>query len=84
MGSFRNYISKNQLSDYNESSIGWIFSLYAFLAFFCGIYVGPFFDKYGPRWLVFVGGLCVIMDMKLLGLCTRMDFHPYFTRDAYY
>jgi hypothetical protein len=49
MGSFQNYISKNQLSGYNESSISWVLSLYAFLAFFCDFYVRPFFDKYGPR-----------------------------------
>lgn len=73
MASFQTYISKNQLSDYDESTIGWIFSLYAFLAFFCGIYVGPLFDKHGPRWLVFAGSVCVIVDMMLLGFCTRMD-----------
>lgn len=75
MGSFQNYISKNQLGAYDESAIGWIFSLYAFLAFFGSIYVGPLFDKYGPRWLIFSGSICIIMDMMLLGLCTRMHFN---------
>jgi hypothetical protein len=84
MGSFQKHISENQLSDYDESTIGWIFSLYAFLAFFCSIYVGPFFDKYGPRWLIFAGSMCVIMDMMLLSFCTRMHFHSYHTKNAYY
>lgn len=83
MGSFQNYISENQLSDYDESTIGWIFSLYAFLALFCGIYVGPFFDKYGPRWLIFAGSMCVIVSMMLLGVCTRMHFHSNHTKNVY-
>lgn len=73
MGSYQNYISENQLKDYDESTIGWIFSLYAFLAFFCGVYAGPVFDKYGPRWLVLVGSICIVADMMLLGLCTSID-----------
>jgi hypothetical protein len=72
MASYQNYISENQLADYDESAIGWIFSLYAFLAFFCGVYVGPIFDIYGPRWLLFAGSVCIIVDMMLLGLCTRI------------
>ena len=84
MGSFQNYISENQLSDYNESTIGWIFSLYAFLAFFCGIYVGPFSDKYGPRWSIFAGSMCVIMDMMLLGFCTSIHLHSQHTINVYY
>lgn len=72
MGSYQTYISEDQLSDYDESTIGWIFSLYAFLAFFCGVYIGPIFDKYGPRWLVFAGSMCIIADMMLLGFCTSM------------
>jgi hypothetical protein len=70
MASFQAYISQHQLQDYNESTIGWIFSLYAFLAFFCGIYVGPIFDKYGPRWLVLSGSLFMVADMMMLGFCT--------------
>ncbi len=84
MGSFQDYISKNQLSGYDESTIGWIFSLYAFLAFFGGIYVGPLFDKYGPRWLMFAGSICVIMDMMLLGVCTRMQSRSFRIRNVSY
>jgi hypothetical protein len=70
LGTFQAYISENQLSTYNESAIGWIFSLYAFMAFFLGIYIGPAFDKYGPRILVLAGSICLIVSMFALGHCT--------------
>jgi len=49
LGIFQAYISTHQLSTYSEGTIGWIFSIYTFMAWFCGIFVGPLFDKYGPR-----------------------------------
>ncbi len=70
LGTFQAYISVHQLADYDEGTIGWIFSIYTFLAFFCGIFIGPLFDKYGPRWLIFGGSICVVGMMMLLGSCT--------------
>lgn len=72
LATFQAYISQNQLSSYSPSKIGWIFSLYAFLSFACGIYVGPLFDVYGPRWLIVSGSACVVGSMFLLGVCTGM------------
>ncbi|THY22397.1 putative MFS monocarboxylate transporter [Aureobasidium pullulans] len=68
---FQSYVSTHQLADYSESSIGWIFSLYTFLAFFCGIYIGPIFDKYGPRWLIAAGVVCVVAAQMLFSICTE-------------
>lgn len=70
LASFQAYISSNQLSNYSPGSIGWIFSVYAFLSFACGIYIGPIFDVYGPRWLVLPGSVLVVLTMFLLGVCT--------------
>ncbi|KAK8102720.1 Riboflavin transporter MCH5 [Apiospora sp. TS-2023a] len=69
IATFQTYVAIHQLSDHDEGTIGWIFSVYTFLVFFCGIYIGPVFDKYGPRWLVLVGGV---------GL-TSLLFTPCFT-----
>lgn len=71
LGSFQAYLSANQLKDYSDGTIGWIFSIYGFLAFFCGIYVGPIFDMYGPRWMVATGSVFMILDMFLLAVCTK-------------
>jgi hypothetical protein len=72
MGTLQNHISQNQLKEYDAATVGWIFSLHAFLAFFCGVYIGPTFDKYGPRWLIRVGSVCIVANMMLLGLYTSM------------
>lgn len=70
LGTFEAYISTHQLADYNEGTIGWIFSLYTFMAWFGGIFIGPLFDKYGPRWLILSGSICVVGNMMLLGECS--------------
>jgi len=65
------YFSTHQLKDYSASQIGWIFGLSLFLTFFCGAPIGPIFDAYGPRTLIFSGSLLLVASMFLLGLCTR-------------
>lgn len=67
---FESYFSEHQLKDYSSSQIGWIFSLYLFVVFFVGIQVGPVFDRHGPRRLVPVGSLFMVLSLMLLGLCT--------------
>ena len=62
-GTFQAYLSTHQLAHESPGAIGWIFSLYAFLTFFCGVQIGPVFDAYGPRWLVFAGTLCLFGGM---------------------
>lgn len=62
-GTFQAYLSTHQLVHEFPSAVGWIFSLYAFLTFFCGVQIGPVFDAYGPRWLVFAGTVCLVGGM---------------------
>ena len=62
-GTFQTYLSTHQLAHESPSAVGWIFSLYAFLTFFCGIQIGPVFDAAGPRWLVFAGTVCLVGGM---------------------
>ncbi|KAH7304972.1 major facilitator superfamily domain-containing protein [Stachybotrys elegans] len=52
---FHSYTHTHQLRDHRYDTIGWIYSIYTFLAFACGIYIGPIFDKYGPKWLLAAG-----------------------------
>ncbi|KAI9837100.1 MAG: hypothetical protein M1819_000751 [Sarea resinae] len=69
-GTFQAYLGTHQLKNYSEGDVGWIFSVYVFLSFFCGIQIGPIFDAKGPRALVFVGSILVVASMMLLGVCT--------------
>ena len=68
LATFQTYVSANQLADYDPGTIGWIFSLYTFISFFLGIYVGPLFDKYGPRWLILSGTGCLAVSLMLLSI----------------
>ncbi len=63
VGTFQAYLSTHQLAHYSPGSVGWIFSLYVFLAFFCGIQIGPVFDAKGPRWLVVGGTVCLVVGV---------------------
>ena len=63
IGTFQAYISTHQLSSYSPSAVGWIFSLYVFLGFFCGVQIGPVFDAKGPRWIVVAGTVCLLGAM---------------------
>jgi MFS family permease len=71
IGIFQAYLASNQLSAYNEQSIGWIFSVYVFLAFFCGVQIGPVFDAHGPRWIVAGGTVLLILSAFLMAECTK-------------
>lgn len=68
---FQTYNVTHQLSGYNEGTVGWIYSIYTFLAFGCGVYIGPLFDKYGPRWLLLPGGLGIVVSLMIMSVCTR-------------
>jgi hypothetical protein len=72
---FQTYTLTHQLLGYSEGTIGWIFSLYTFLCFFCGVYIGPIFDMYGPKWLLLPGGVGVILSVMLMSICTGKPIH---------
>lgn len=70
LATFQAYVAIHQLDDHSEGQIGWIFSLYTFLTFFCGIYIGPTFDRYGPRWVILAGTVCLVVSLVGLSFCT--------------
>ncbi|KAH7185425.1 major facilitator superfamily domain-containing protein [Fusarium flagelliforme] len=72
LGTFQAYVLDNQLTDYSEGTVGWVFSIYTFLAFFCGVYIGPVFDKYGPRWLVIAGAVFTVGGMIFMSFATQL------------
>ncbi|TVY31348.1 Riboflavin transporter, partial [Lachnellula subtilissima] len=72
MGAFQEHISSHQLQHLDVSIVGWIFSLYAFLTFGVGLFVGPVFDAYGPRYLIVAGSTLVVLSMAFVGNCTEL------------
>lgn len=71
---FQAYTLSHQLKDHSEGTVGWIFSIYTWLAFFGGVYIGPVFDKYGPRWLVVAGCACTVGALIGMSFCTGKSF----------
>lgn len=63
IGTYQAYLSTHQLAHLDPSTIGWVFSFYTFLSFFCGVQIGPFFDNKGPRVLVAAGTLCLVVGV---------------------
>lgn len=49
LGTFQTHLESNQLRDYSEGQIGWIFGVYAFTSFFGGILVGRYICGMGRR-----------------------------------
>jgi MFS family permease len=71
IGTFQAYLQTHQLKEYSSGTNGWIFGMFAFLTFFCGVQVGPIFDARGPRLLVFIGSVFEMAMIILLGFCTQ-------------
>jgi len=76
IGTLQAYLAENQLKHYSQSSISWIFSIYFFLVFFCGIQIGPIFDSRGPRLLLIGGTVLEILSLMFLGFCTGAWIDP--------
>lgn len=75
LATFQSYLMTHQLAGYDEGTVGWIFSIYTFMVFFLGLYIGPLFDKYGPRWLILTGTLFVSASLMLFSISTG-EFLP--------
>ncbi|KAF2401954.1 MFS general substrate transporter [Trichodelitschia bisporula] len=71
IGVWQTHLTRNQLKGYDESTIGWIFSFYIFLAFVGGIQVGPIVDSKGPKLLLLSGSILIVAAVLLMGVCTQ-------------
>lgn len=78
-GVFEAVISKVILPEESPSTLGWIFSTYAFVNWVCGVQVGPTFDAMGPRALMIAGTICTVIGVFSLSICTgKISFHKIF------
>jgi MFS family permease len=70
IATFHTYLHSHQLSSFSDGEVGWIFSVYTFLSFGGGVFIGPIFDKSGPRAPIMVGTVCLVASLMLLSICT--------------
>lgn len=71
IGTLQDYWNQNQLSFYSARDIGWIPSVFVYLSLALGIWVGPLFDRYGPRWIALLGSVAFVSMIFLLAECTK-------------
>lgn len=76
LATFQSYLTAHQLSHYDEGTVGWVFSIYTFVVFFLGLYIGPMFDKYGPRWIIFTGSVLLGASLMLFSISTGNSTPP--------
>lgn len=69
-GVFEVVISQDILPEVSSSTLGWIFSIYAFVTWVCGVQIGPTFDAMGPRALLIAGTICTFVGIFALSFCT--------------
>ncbi|KAL0939628.1 oxalate formate antiporter [Colletotrichum truncatum] len=63
------WVVEYELHGLSESTIGWIFSTYAFFLYFCGAQVGPIFDAHDAKFLVVPGCIGIVASVMLLSVC---------------
>jgi len=69
IGTLQDYWLTHQLSSYRARDIGWIPSVFIYLSLCLGIWVGPLFDRYGPRWIALLGSIGYTIMIFLLAEC---------------
>ena len=71
IGTLQEYWTRNQLSVYTTRDIGWIPSVFVYLALGLGVLVGPIFDRYGHKMLLRVGGSLYVGMVFALAQCQQ-------------
>jgi MFS family permease len=69
IGTLQDYWSQHQLSHMTARDVGWIPSVFVYLSLALGIWVGPLFDRYGPRWIALTGSIGFSVMVFLLAEC---------------
>ncbi|KAK2024140.1 major facilitator superfamily transporter [Colletotrichum zoysiae] len=70
------WIAEHELHGLPESTIGWVFSTYAFFLYFCGAQVGPLFDAYNVKFLVIPGCIGIVASIMLMSVC-KAEFYQF-------
>ncbi|KAK4248859.1 major facilitator superfamily domain-containing protein [Corynascus novoguineensis] len=70
LATFRAYLTTTGTVHLSPGTIGGVIFGYASLSFLVGIYVGPLFDKYGPKWLILGGTVSLVASLLLASVGT--------------
>jgi hypothetical protein len=73
-GVFSAVLSHVILPGESPSKLGWLFSIYAFVTWICGVQIGPTFDVMGPRYLIIAGTVCTIIGIFTMSVSTGVSY----------
>lgn len=76
------WLAEHQLEHVPKSTVGWVFSCYAFFLYFCGAQVGPIFDAHDIRVLIVPGSVGIIAALILFSFSDGMRILPSYPLDA--
>ncbi|KAB2576610.1 Aspyridones efflux protein apdF [Lasiodiplodia theobromae] len=68
IGVLQAWVAENQLEHYSESTVGWIFSLYAFFLYIGGAQIGSVFDRYGAKPLIIPGSIGTVASIMCMSV----------------
>ncbi|KAK0612195.1 major facilitator superfamily transporter [Immersiella caudata] len=68
-GVFQAYYQTHLLADRSPSDIAWIGSISVFLLYLGAGFAGPLADRFGPRWLLLVGSIGLLVAVFAASLC---------------
>lgn len=71
IGVIQSYLETHQLANYSTTTVGWIFSVFIFVALLLGVFIGPLFDSHGPKMLVYAGSAITVLSLFLFAECTE-------------
>ncbi|RYN18356.1 hypothetical protein AA0113_g9763 [Alternaria arborescens] len=71
IGTFQQYYQTELLQQYSPGTISWIPSLQIFFMFAMGPIVGRLYDRYGPRYLIFVGSFLHVFGLMMTSISTK-------------
>lgn len=63
------YWHAHQLAAYTVRDVGWIPSVFVYLALALGVCIGPLFDRHGPKWIALIGSSAYVCMIFLLAEC---------------
>ncbi|KAL4247928.1 Proton-linked Monocarboxylate Transporter [Abortiporus biennis] len=70
-GTFQTWYEEHQLQHLSPSTISWIGSIQLWIFFFSGGFIGRIFDSYGPRVLMVLGTLILVISTMITSICTQ-------------
>ena len=71
LATFQAYITTTQSVRLSPGAVGGTIFGYASFSLLLGLYAGPLFDKYGPRWLLLAGTLCLLASLLITSISTE-------------